>query len=62
MLMAVGLSRPGRERREVRHRAGAAAAFFTDSGVLSFNPFAMDSYYASFPSGHATTVGAVAAC
>ncbi len=34
--------------------------FFADSGVLSFNPFAMDPYYSSFPSGHAVTVGALA--
>ena len=31
---------------------------FGDHGLLSFNPFAHDSAYESFPSGHATTDGA----
>jgi membrane-associated phospholipid phosphatase len=38
----------------------ARPQFFADSGVLSFNPFAMDPYYSSLPSGHAATVGALA--
>jgi undecaprenyl-diphosphatase len=32
--------------------------FFAESGVLSFRPLSLDSYYASFPSGQAATIGA----
>lgn len=33
---------------------------FLDFGAYSFDPFAMEAYSASFPSGHSTTMGAVA--
>src|SRR5690606_30976625 len=34
--------------------------YFAEAGVLSFSPLSMDSYYASFPSGQAATIGAFA--
>jgi membrane-associated phospholipid phosphatase len=59
VLISIGLS--GLAMNIVKRAIGRARPrYFTDSGVLSFNPFSMDSYYASFPSGHAATVGAVA--
>lgn len=37
----------------------ARPLYFDDFGVLALHPFAMDARFASFPSGHATTMGAV---
>ena len=37
----------------------ARPQLFPDMGAFSFNPFAIDPYYASFPSGHAATIGSV---
>jgi len=34
--------------------------FFEELGAFAFHPFTLDPKYASFPSGHATTVGALA--
>lgn len=60
MLLSVGLF--GLAVAIARRFIGRARPhFFADSGgVLSFNPFAMDPYYSSFPSGHAATIGALA--
>jgi len=59
MLLSVGLF--GLAVTLARRFIGRARPhFFADSGVLSFSPFAMDPYYASFPSGHAATIGALA--
>ncbi|WP_244441145.1 phosphatase PAP2 family protein [Mesorhizobium sp. STM 4661] len=37
----------------------ARPIYFNNLGDLSLHPFAMDARFASFPSGHATTMGAV---
>jgi undecaprenyl-diphosphatase len=37
----------------------ARPLYFDDFGVLSLHPFAMNARFAAFPSGHATTMGAV---
>lgn len=39
----------------------ARPGFYQDLGILAFKPFSLDPDFASFPSGHATTVGSIAA-
>ena len=58
VLCAVGLS--GLVVNLVKYGIGRARPLYFDSyGVLSLHPFAMDARFAGFPSGHATTMGAV---
>ncbi|MET3521104.1 phosphatase PAP2 family protein [Mesorhizobium abyssinicae] len=58
VLCAVGLS--GLAVNLLKYGIGRARPlYFTDFGVLSLHPFAMDARFAGFPSGHATTMGAV---
>ncbi|WP_181183419.1 MULTISPECIES: phosphatase PAP2 family protein [unclassified Mesorhizobium] len=58
VLCAVGLS--GLAVNLVKYGIGRARPLYFDSyGVLSLHPFAMDARFAGFPSGHATTMGAV---
>ena len=58
VLCAVGLS--GLAVNIVKYGIGRARPLYFDSlGVLSLHPFAMDARFAGFPSGHATTMGAV---
>jgi len=58
VLCAVGLS--GIAVNLLKYGIGRARPFyFNDFGVLSLHPFAMDARFAGFPSGHATTMGAV---
>ncbi|TIS80776.1 MAG: phosphatase PAP2 family protein, partial [Mesorhizobium sp.] len=55
---AVGLS--GLAVNLLKYGIGRARPlYFNDYGVLSLHPFAMDARFAGFPSGHATTMGAV---
>jgi undecaprenyl-diphosphatase len=59
ILAAVGLS--GLAAIALKLMVGRARPFhFADLGMFSFHPGSLDSLFASFPSGHATTVGAVA--
>lgn len=58
VLCAVGLS--GIAVNVLKYAIGRARPLYFDSyGVLSLHPFAMDARFAGFPSGHATTMGAV---
>ena len=58
VLCAVGLS--GLAVNILKYGIGRARPlYFNDFGVLSLHPFAMDARFAGFPSGHATTMGAV---
>jgi membrane-associated phospholipid phosphatase len=58
VLSAVGLS--GIAVNVLKYAIGRARPLYFDtSGVLSLHPFAFDARYAGFPSGHATTMGAV---
>lgn len=58
VLCAVGLS--GLTVNLLKYGIGRARPlYFDDFGVLSLHPFAMDARFAGFPSGHATTMGAV---
>ncbi|MDX8448870.1 phosphatase PAP2 family protein [Mesorhizobium captivum] len=58
VLCAVGLS--GLAVNLLKYGIGRARPlYFNDFGVLSLHPFAMDARFAGFPSGHATTMGAV---
>ncbi|MDX8464772.1 phosphatase PAP2 family protein [Mesorhizobium sp. VK23B] len=58
VLCAVGLS--GLAVNLLKYGIGRARPlYFNDLGVLSLHPFAMDARFAGFPSGHATTMGAV---
>jgi undecaprenyl-diphosphatase len=59
VLIAVGL--PGLAALFIKLLVGRARPFsYRENGILSLHPFRLDSLYASFPSGHATTIGAVA--
>ena len=58
VLCAVGLS--GLAVNVLKYGIGRARPLYFDSfGVLSLHPFAMDARFAGFPSGHATTMGAI---
>lgn len=58
VLSAVGLS--GLTVNLLKYAIGRARpAYFHDFGVLSLHPFAFDARFAGFPSGHATTMGAI---
>jgi undecaprenyl-diphosphatase len=58
VLCAVGLS--GLAVNILKYAIGRARPlYFNDFGVLALRPFAMDARFAGFPSGHATTMGAV---
>lgn len=58
VLCAVGLS--GIAVNLIKYGIGRARPLYFDSfGVLSLHPFAMDARFAGFPSGHATTMGAI---
>ncbi|TPJ27460.1 phosphatase PAP2 family protein [Mesorhizobium sp. B2-8-3] len=58
VLCAVGLS--GLAVNVLKYSIGRARPLYFDSfGVLSLHPFVMDARFAGFPSGHATTMGAV---
>jgi membrane-associated phospholipid phosphatase len=58
VLSAVGLS--GLTVNVLKYAIGRARPmYFNDFGVLSLHPFAFDARFAGFPSGHATTMGAV---
>jgi undecaprenyl-diphosphatase len=58
VLCAVGLS--GLAVNILKYAIGRARPlYFDDFGVLALRPFAMDARFAGFPSGHATTMGAV---
>ncbi|AZO43710.1 phosphatase PAP2 family protein [Mesorhizobium sp. M7D.F.Ca.US.005.01.1.1] len=58
VLGAVGLS--GLAVNVLKYAIGRARPmYFNDFGVLSLHPFAFDARFAGFPSGHATTMGAV---
>jgi undecaprenyl-diphosphatase len=58
VLCAAGLS--GLAVNLLKYGIGRARPlYFNDFGVLSLHPFAMDARFAGFPSGHATTMGAV---
>ncbi|KUM28133.1 phosphoesterase [Mesorhizobium loti] len=58
VLCAVGLS--GLAVNLLKYGIGRARPlYFNDFGVLSLHPLAMDARFAGFPSGHATTMGAV---
>lgn len=58
MLSAVGLS--GLLVNVLKYAIGRARPlYFQDFGVLALHPFAFDARFAGFPSGHATTMGAV---
>ncbi|CAN7550241.1 phosphatase PAP2 family protein [Mesorhizobium amorphae] len=58
VLGAVGLS--GIAVNLLKYGIGRARPrYFDDFGVLSLHPFAFDARFAGFPSGHATTMGAV---
>lgn len=58
VLCAVGLS--GLAVNVLKYGIGRARPLYFDTfGVLSLHPFAMDARFAGFPSGHATTMGAV---
>ncbi|WP_245476054.1 phosphatase PAP2 family protein [Mesorhizobium sp. M7A.F.Ca.US.006.01.1.1] len=58
VLGAVGLS--GLAVNLLKYAIGRARPmYFNEFGVLSLHPFAFNARFAGFPSGHATTVGAV---
>lgn len=58
VLSAAGLS--GLAVNVLKYAIGRARPlYFDDFGVLAFHPFAFDARFAGFPSGHATTMGAV---
>lgn len=58
VLCSVGVS--GLAVNLLKYGIGRARPLYFDSfGVLSLHPFAMDARFAGFPSGHATTMGAV---
>ncbi|WP_258593082.1 phosphatase PAP2 family protein [Mesorhizobium sp. AR07] len=58
VLCAVGLS--GLTVNLLKYAIGRARPlYFDDFGVLALHPFAFDARFAGFPSGHATTMGAV---
>jgi undecaprenyl-diphosphatase len=58
VLCAAGLS--GVAVNILKYAIGRARPlYFNDFGVLALHPFAMDARFAGFPSGHATTMGAV---
>jgi hypothetical protein len=58
VLSAIGLS--GIAVNVLKYGIGRARPLYFDkSGVLSLHPFAFDARYAGFPSGHATTMGAL---
>jgi membrane-associated phospholipid phosphatase len=58
VLAAIGLS--GLAVNLLKYGIGRARPlYFDDFGVLALHPFAMDARFAGFPSGHATTMGAV---
>jgi len=58
VLCSAGLS--GLAVNVLKYAIGRARPpYFHDLGVLSLHPFAMDASFAGFPSGHATTMGAV---
>ncbi|MBN9219727.1 MAG: phosphatase PAP2 family protein [Mesorhizobium sp.] len=58
VLSAVGLS--GLLVNILKYAIGRARPlYFDDFGVLALHPFAFDARFAGFPSGHATTMGAV---
>lgn len=58
LLGGVGLS--GLAVNVLKYGIGRARPLYFDNfGVLSLHPFAMNARFAAFPSGHATTMGAV---
>ncbi|WP_027057213.1 phosphatase PAP2 family protein [Mesorhizobium loti] len=58
VLSSVGLS--GLLVNVLKYAIGRARPlYFQDFGVLALHPFAFDARFAGFPSGHATTMGAV---
>ncbi|KRB13932.1 phosphoesterase [Mesorhizobium sp. Root695] len=58
VLGAAGLS--GLAVNVLKYAIGRARPmYFNEFGVLSLHPFAFDARFAGFPSGHATTMGAV---
>jgi membrane-associated phospholipid phosphatase len=58
VLSTIGLS--GLMVNVLKYGIGRARPiYFNDLGDLSLHPFALDARFASFPSGHATTMGAV---
>ncbi|TPN38870.1 phosphatase PAP2 family protein [Mesorhizobium sp. B2-3-3] len=58
VLASVGLS--GLLVNVLKYAIGRARPlYFEDFGVLALHPFAFDARFAGFPSGHATTMGAV---
>ncbi|QND65130.1 phosphatase PAP2 family protein [Mesorhizobium loti] len=58
VLGAAGLS--GLTVNVLKYAIGRARPmYFNELGVLSLHPFAFDARFAGFPSGHATTMGAV---
>jgi undecaprenyl-diphosphatase len=58
VLGAAGLS--GLTVNVLKYAIGRARPmYFNEFGVLSLHPFAFDARFAGFPSGHATTMGAV---
>lgn len=58
VLSSVGLS--GLLVNLLKYAIGRARPlYFQDFGVLALHPFAFDARFAGFPSGHATTMGAV---
>ncbi|MER9303304.1 phosphatase PAP2 family protein [Mesorhizobium sp. M0293] len=58
VLSAAGLS--GLAVNLLKYAIGRARPlYFGDFGVLALHPFAFDARFAGFPSGHATTMGAV---
>lgn len=58
VLSAAGLS--GLAVNVLKYAIGRARPlYFDDFGVLALHPFAFDARFAGFPSGHATTMGAV---
>ena len=60
VLISVGI--PGVTVNIIKRLIGRARPdFFNEYGAFGFHPFTLGSHFASFPSGHATTIGSVAA-
>lgn len=61
MFVLVGVGVPGLLNIVLKIVFGRARPkLFAQEGPFSFHPFTVDAVYASFPSGHATTMGSVA--
>lgn len=59
VLISVGI--PGVTVNIIKRLIGRARPeFFNEHGAFGFDPFTLGPHFASFPSGHATTVGSVA--